>query len=191
MDDPIQLLQKIADNTSRNDSWWIALISGCAVILGAGITALFAYLVGMRTQQTDEKRLRAEVITRERLRWLQDIRQRLSHFYAQLDMQYTFLKRPIPMGETIEYQRALNEFSTQIIEQCNFMTLMLNPKKPHQAILRKALHEAIGFLKECTMLKNSGSVKFDDQHYTEIKQTAFDSLVEIGLETWRKIKLLE
>jgi hypothetical protein len=191
MGDPIQLLQKIADNTSRNESWWIALISGCSVILGAGITALFAYLVGMRTQQTEEKRLRAEVITRERLRWLQDIRQRLSHFYAQLDTQYTFLKQPIPTGEIVEYRKTLNEFSTQINEQCNFMTLMLNPKKPHQATLRKALHEAIGFLKECTVLKNSGSVIFDNKRYTEIKQTAFDPLVEIGLETWRKVKLLE
>lgn len=106
-------------------------------------------------------------------------------------MQYTFLKRPIPAGEIIEYQKALDEFSTQINEQCNFMTLMLNPEKPHQATLRKALHEATGFLKECTALKNSGSVKFDDKRYTEIKQTAFDSLVALGLETWRKIKLLK
>ena len=105
-------------------------------------------------------------------------------------MQYTFLKRPIPEGGFADYQEKVDIFSNQINEQCNFMTLMLNPKKEHQANLRKALHEAIRFLKECTKLKKQGAV-FDDSHYTLIKQTAFDSLVAIGVETWEQIKQLE
>lgn len=190
MEDSVQLLQKIADNTSHDDSWWIALISGGAGVLGAGLTAFFSYRMAIKAQHVEEKRLRAEIITTERLRWLQDIRQRLSHFYVQLDMQYNYLKRPIPDGKFADYQERVDTFSNQINEQCNVMTLMLNPEKVHQADLRKVLHEAIGFLRKCTKLKKS-EINFDDVHYTKIKQTAFDSLVAIGVETWDQVKRLE
>jgi hypothetical protein len=66
MDDPIQLLQKIADNTSHDNSWWIALISGGAGVLGASLTAFFSYRMAIKAHQTEEKRLRAEVVTTER-----------------------------------------------------------------------------------------------------------------------------
>ena len=191
MDDPIALLQKIADNTSHDNSWWVAMIAGGAGVLGAGLTAYFSYRIAIRSQQTEEKRLRAEVVTAERLRWLQDIRQRLSRFYAQLDMQYSYLKRPVPAGGQPDYQKEVDVFSNEINEQCNIITLMLNPQKQHQANLRDALHQALGFMVECVGIKSNGSTNFEDKKYLALKNAAFNSLTIIGIETWDRIKQLE
>jgi hypothetical protein len=191
MDESIQLLQKIADNTAHDNSMWVAIIAGGAGVLGATLTALFSYLIARKTQQTEEKRLRASVVTTERLRWLQDIRQRLSHYFVQMDMQYNYLHRPIPPGEKAAYQETLDNFSNEVNEQCNIIFLMLNPEKENQNNLRTAVQDGLRFIRECVKMKNSGSSSFDDNLYKAIKQKAFDSLTIIGIETWDRIKRLD
>lgn len=191
MDQSIQLLQKIADNTARDNSMWVAIIAGGAGVLGATLTALFSYLIARKTQQTEEKRLRASVVTTERLRWLQDIRQRLSHYFVRMDMQYNYLHRPIPAGEKATYQETLDNFSNEVNEQCNIIFLMLNPEKENQNNLRSAVQDGLRFIRECVKIKNAGSSAFDDNLYKAIKQKAFDSLTIIGIETWDRIKRLD
>jgi len=174
---------------------WTAIVAAGAAILGVSVTAIFSYFVAKKnsdTQQSIEgKRLRANIVTTERLRWLQDIRQRLSHLYAQTDMQYSHLKRPIAPGQQAISQAAFDKFSEEIMEQTNVITTLLNPNKPNQAKLMQSLQNKLAFLQRCFQLKSSGVTQFNDVDYASIKKDAFDALVDIGVETWKQIKNLE
>jgi len=190
-----QLLQQIADNTARDDSLWIAAVTGGAAILGAGVTAIFSYFVARKTAETQQhietKRLYATIVTTERLRWLQDIRQRLSHLYTQIDMQYNYLKRPIQQGQQANAQAEFDKFSMEIMEQTNNITLMLNPSDLDQKKLAQSLQDKQAFLLQCFAQRSIGTVQFNDQQYATLKQSAFDALIGIGSETWKQIKGLE
>ncbi len=157
MSEELQLLQKIADNTAQSDSMAIAFIAASAGVLGAGLTVLGNHVMSRMTSRTEEKRLRASIVTAERLRWLQDLRQRLARFYVQLDMQYNFLKRSVPATSEgkIEYQKQLDEFSSEVNEQCNIITLMMNPERPEQNNLKTALHNALFFVSQCVQKRNN------------------------------------
>lgn len=50
-----QLLQQIADNTARDDSLCIAVVSAGAAILGAGVTAIFSYFVAKKPLKLGSK----------------------------------------------------------------------------------------------------------------------------------------
>ena len=200
----LPLLQKIANNTDRNDSLTIAIVAGSSGVLGAALTALCGYLAVRKTQATEEKRLRASIVTTERLRWLHDVRQRLARFYVKLDMQYNFLKRPVPgtPEAKVEYQKALDEFSNEVNEQCNIISLMMNPDKPDQNNLKNTLQDAIAFVQQCVQKRNafvthpaalvlpvaSHQLEFDTDEYKRIKTKAFDSLTKIGVATWNRVK---
>lgn len=191
----LQILQQIADNTAHDNSVWVAAVSGGAAVLGAFAGALVSYIVARRAAesqlQIETARLRATVVTTERLRWIQDIRQRLSQLYRQMDMQYNHLKRPVPQGQSAQVQQTLDTLSAEIMEQSNVITLMLNPNKPEQAALRDALQQAMSFLSECFNKKSEGTAIFNDPRYASIKQVAFDALTSIGIQTWDRIQKLE
>lgn len=195
MSSELDLIQQIADNTARLDSVWIAAISGGAAVLGALAVVLANYLVARKSAESQLKietaRLRVTVVTTERLRWLQDIRQRLSKLYGQMDMQYYHLKRPVPKDQSAQFQQTLDTSSAEIIEQSNVITLMLNPKKPEQAALREALEESMAFLSQYTTKERSDVAVFDDTRYVLIKQKAFDALTSIGIQAWDRIQKLE
>lgn len=106
MADIPQLLQQIAGNTGRRGEIWIAAISGGAAVLAAAVSAVFSYGITARTvrsqEEVEERRLRAEIITAERLRWLHDLRQRVARLYTLMDMQYSYLKRRATTQEVLD-----------------------------------------------------------------------------------------
>lgn len=181
--------------TPDHTALWASIVAAGAAILGGAVTAIFSYFVAKKnsdTQQSiEEKRLRANIVTTERLRWLQDIRQRLSLLYAQTDMQYSHLKRPVASGQQASSQIAFDKFSEEIMEQTNVITTLLNPNKPNQAKLIQSLQSKLAFLQQCFQQKSSGSTQFNDASYAAIKKGAFEALVDIGIETWKQIKNLE
>ncbi len=115
--------------------------------------AVSSYFVAKKTAESqagiETARLRATLITSERLRWLQDIRQRLSRLYREMDMQYNHLKRPVVQAQSASFQGALDAQSGEIMEQSSVITLMLNPGKPEQQALRTAVNDALLFMLEC------------------------------------------
>lgn len=183
----LELLQQIANNTSGNASLWVAAIAAGSAVLGAAMATWVGYLTLRANLTVEMKKLETGLITAERLRWLQDLRHRLAQVYRQIDMQYNLLKRPA----TSEMQEMLDNLSSEVMEQCNVMTLMLNPNKEGQAALRDSLQKATAFLLECFNQRNGGETAFDDRQYTSIKQEAFDAMTSIGIITWRRIKRLE
>ena len=136
MHDTIKLLQQISDNTAMDNAVWVAAVAGGAAILGALISAIINYCVTNRSiksqEKVEDKKLKANIITTERLRWLQDIRGRLSQLYVQLDMQYNIIKRPIANQTQQQIQSMLDDYSSDIMLQTNMITLMLNNKDQEQ-----------------------------------------------------------
>ena len=195
MNDVVTLLQQIAHNTAKDSSLWVAVVAGGSAILVAALSASVGYLVASRTVRSQERieivRLRVSTITAERLRWLQDIRQRFSQLFAEIEMQYYHLKRTVPPDQAATDQQALDTFSAKIIAESNVIMLMLNPSKPDHAALQKALQQTLQFLNECFAQKDQGQVDFDGKRCILLKEAAFDSLTKIGIETWAQIKELK
>jgi len=192
------ILEEIARNTQPvppdNDIVWVAFISAGAVVVGSVITAVVTYYVTNRTNKAQAAneilRLKAEVVSRERLRWLQDLRHRLSKLYAQMDMQYVLLKQPLTITQA-EFQEQLNVFSMDIMEQVNTLTLMLNPEKAAQQELRDTLQDALSFMKTCFQDTTAQPQSFNDAEYQKLKTSAFDAATEIGAKAWEKVQELE
>lgn len=186
----LELLQQIARNTSTSETQAIAFISAGAALLGAFIGAFVSFLGILVNRNIELKRLKAGLIAAERLRWLQDIRQRLSSFYSDLDMQFNLLKRPVSDGPKT-FQQTMDTYSKSVSEQSNRIILMLNPEKKEQGELRKAINDAQTFFLKCISSKTMAEASFDDDMYASIKTRAFDSLTAIGRQTWKQVKDLQ
>jgi hypothetical protein len=181
-------------NVPAGSSTLIALISAAAGVFGALAGGLASYLIARQKAKSDleleTKRLQANLVAAERLRWLQDIRERLSNLYKQLDLQYNLLKRPVAPALSATKQQQLDEMSSEIMEQCNMITLMLNPVKPDQAALQDALQDALAFMLTAFQLAAGGTTAFNDTEYAKHKQAAFHAMTRLGVETWRQVKSL-
>jgi len=191
----VELLAQIAENTKPdNQAVWVAAISSASALLGAGIGAFLLFRGTSRQiesqKEIEEKKLKVNIVTTERLRWLQEIRARSSEFYANLDMNYNLLKRPINPQQNPEYQKQADDISQKVMVQCNQIILLLNPAKKQQEKLRNACNDAFEFFMNCVLKRNIGEFDFDDKQYILIKNDFFDALTEIGAETWEKIKEL-
>lgn len=193
-ENPILSHTKRQDDSLASPSLLVALVTGAAGVLGAFAGALASYLVARAKAKSDleleTKRLSANVIATERLRWLQDIRQRLSTFFQQLDLQYNLLKRPLKLETASATQQQLDEMSSEVMAQCNMITLMLNPTKPDQAELGDSLQRSLKFVQLVFQQVSIGAPAFDDTQYSANKQAAFDAMTRVGVETWRQVKSL-
>lgn len=118
----LELLQKIAENTSSNTSMHIALVAGGSAVAGALASALLSYFGIVRTVRAqtliERQKLQATVVTTERLRWLQDLRAKVAAFYAQIEMQLSHLERPVGAIQAAKYQETLDALSMEVMSQC-------------------------------------------------------------------------
>ncbi|WP_147436927.1 hypothetical protein [Alkalispirillum mobile] len=188
----IELLQQIADNTSTNTNLWVAVIAATAAISGAIVTGILQYFTeskrAKRANEIEEKKLRANIVATERLRWLQDVRERLSKLYTHLDMQYSFLKRA---GNPAQLQQTLDEYSFVVMQEIHHISLLLNPEKPDQKKLKRALAVKQKILLKCFSRKSQQLSQIHDKRYALVKNIAFNSLTTVGARTWRQIKDLD
>ncbi|EJF31673.1 MULTISPECIES: hypothetical protein [Enterobacteriaceae] len=181
-------------NVPTSTSTIIALISGAAGIFGALAGGLASLYVARHKAKSDleleTKRLQANLVATERLRWLQDIRKRFSNLYSQLDMQYNFAKRTVDNSDIAIIQKQLDEMSSEIMEQCNMIMVMLNTAKPDQAKLYDVLQQVLRFIPRVFQQAPAKITNIHDKEYGEYKQAAFDAMTRLGVETWRQVKSL-
>lgn len=197
MSNLIQLLQQVADNTAKDDSLWIAAVSGGSAILGAMVSAIFSYCTTNRTikfqNDIEDKKLKATIITAERIRYLQDLREKVAEFYTQLDMQISHLQRPVntdPQSRT-EYQELLDKFSIESMRKCYAIFPMLIREKDEQKELYFALNESLELARSYFKQKGHEPLEIDMTQYAAIKTKAFIALEAIGIKAWKKIKKLK
>ena len=192
----IQILQQIADNTADDKSAvWIAAISSGSVILGAIVSAAISYFITNRSIASQEKleqtKLKVTIVTSERLRWLQDVRSRISNLYVNLDMQYNLIKRPVGSKTPEQIQVVLDEYSSKINSEINMIYLMLNNKDKIQIDLRRELHNVLIFMSDCFSQTTNLAQSFNDLDYGNMKNKIFECTTELGTETWDQISNLK
>ena len=191
----LELLQKIVENTSSNSSLQVAWVAGGSAVAGALLTAVLSYFGIRHTIKSqhaiEQQKLQATIVSAERLRWLQDIRTRMSDVYAKMDMQFNLLQRPVSAPNQSTRQKELDDLSSEIMVQVNIIHLMLNPEKGAQAKLRNSLQLNQQFLAAHFSDPQQATTESSYIAYQQIKQGAFDALTEIGVETWRQVKALQ
>lgn len=189
----LELLQKIAENTSSNSSMHIALVAGGSAVAGALASALLSYFGIVRTirAQTliERQKLQATVVTTERLRWLQDLRAKVAAFYAQIEMQLSHLERPV--SATAKYQETLDALSMEVMSQCYAIFPMLDTAKEDQSKLRSALDASLTFARARFAEKTNEEMRIDLAPFANFKDDAFSALEEIGRKAWKKVQALE
>lgn len=189
------ILQQIADNTASDNAVWVAAVSGGAAVLGATVSALVSYFVTKRStkaqQEIENKRLRATIVTSERLRWLQDIRGRLAELYKHLDMQFNLIQRPLGNMTQQQMQDMLDDYSGQIMTDVHMITLMLNDKDQEQIDLRQELQNVLAFMQACFSQTTASAQTFNTLQYAQMKTNIFNLATIIGSETWKQISNLE
>lgn len=191
----LELLQKIAENTSSNSSMHVALVAGGSAVAGALASALLSYFGIVRTVRSqtliERQKLQATVVTTERLRWLQDLRAKVAVFYAQIEMQLSHLERPVYAPQGAKYQETLDSLSMQVMSQCYAIFPMLDTEKEDQKTLRSALDSSLSFAKDRFAEKTNHALQIDMAPFASLKAEAFGALEAIGRKAWKKVQSLE
>lgn len=198
----VQLLQAIADNTSSNDSLWVAAVAGGSAVLGAAISALLAYfsanrsaVVQLSTAKTgadlEYKKLRASIVTTERLRWLQELRAKVAEFYSHIDMQVMHIERLVNPNVKPITRDEMDSISKEAALRSNLVLLMLNPKNSEQKELFESIDAALSFVNNTLGAAGSSSIAPNRIEIAKIKKRSFDSMQKIGSTAWAKVQELE
>ncbi|KAA1201326.1 hypothetical protein [Vibrio cholerae] len=186
----MEVLEKIAENTASSiDPVWVAAITGGTAILTALITVGSTVYIQSKNSKLEHQKLIADVITRERMRWLKELRDLASSNYVYIDFQYNLLKRKIEVPNEV-FQSQLDEISKKIMKQSNDIILMLNKNDPVQAVVFNSIQDVQKFILKCVGEATLDAQSFDDVRYGEIKNKFFNAMNEIGCETWSQIKTL-
>lgn len=194
MQTEIELLQRIAENTSSNSSMSVALAAGGAAFAGTLISALLSYFGIARTirAQTliERQKLQATVVTAERLRWLQDLRGKVAAFYAQVEVQMSHLERPISAIHSKELQEEIDSISMEVMSSCYAILPMLDSANAEQSKLRSALNDSLTFAKAKLSEKTHERLSIDMSPFARQRTEAFGALEEIGRKAWKKVQAL-
>lgn len=178
--------------TEPDNHLWVPLITGASAILGAAVVAVTSLFAGRQTlkatRDVETKKLHVTLVTSERLRWLQDLRGRLSILYADLDWQRDLIRRPVHPSKHETTQRELDEISKRVMVDVNNIHLMLSPDSPHQRELRNALQEALALVMSAQDARTHAETS---ENYSSIKNRAFKALTLIGRDAWDKVKKLQ
>lgn len=186
----MEVLERIAENTASTiDPVWVAAITGGTAILTALITVGSTVYIQLKNNDLEHQKLIADVITRERVRWLKELRDLVGTNYVYIDLQYNLLKREIDVPRD-QFQSKLDEISTKIMKQSNEIILMLNKNDPVQGEVFNSIQDVQNFILECVNTATLEAQSFDDARYGKIKNKIFNAMNEIGCETWRQIKNL-
>lgn len=191
----IPILERIAENTSKNDSLWVATIAGGFAILGALVAGLLSYLAARASlaaqAKLERQRLVATVVSAERLIWLKELRFKTAEFFTKMDLQIGYLERPVDKSNPAALQQLLDSYAEQAVALSHGIFPMLNSTKEHQKALSDAINNTLLFMNTLVGRKTLDALKIDKLPYAEIKTHAFKALEQIGVKAWDKVQGLE
>lgn len=198
----VALLQKIAQNTESTDSIWIAVIAGSSALAGAGISAWVSNQAAkraegaqLRTAQeqaaTERQKLRASIVTAERLRWLQDLRTKVADFYSYIDMQVMHIERSLHPSKTKITEQEMDAISREAGLRGNQIMLLLNPSNTEQLALLTCVNESLAFMNDAFREATLRQQPPNRSLIAHIKSGSFDSMYKIGTKAWKKVQGLE
>lgn len=169
---------------------WVAGITGATAVLTALITSVIAYKMNKNTLKLERDKIKADVITKERMLWLKQLRENASKFFSEMDFNYNLLKRPVSVP-IAEYQEDLDTLAKSIMKNSNDLLLCLNKEDDTQLALFNSINEIQLFILHCSSIKTLSAHPLDDVKYKKIKETFFKAMENIGNETWKQVKSFE
>lgn len=198
----IELLKEIASNTASHNSLWIAVVAGGSAVLGAAVSACLAYFAASKAaniqkeiaaQHSDleQKKLRASIVTAERLRWLQDLRLQVAEFYSYIDIQTMHIQRLLDPRVTPISRDDLDKISKDAGLKANLILLMLNREKPEQELLFQSINSALIFINNLLRDIGDTSPVPNRQEIANIKKISYQAMNEIGAKAWLKVQALD
>ncbi|WP_131658059.1 hypothetical protein [Ectopseudomonas composti] len=198
----IELLKEIASNTASKDSLWIALVAGGSGVLGAAVSALIAYFAANRATHIQKniaeqssslelKKLRASIITTERLRWLQDLRSQVAEFYSYIDIQTLHIERLLDPRVTPISRDELDRISKEAGLKANLILLMINRESTEQDQLFRSINSALIFINKLLANIANPTNSLNRQEIAEIKEASYKAMHEIGEKVWNKVQALD
>lgn len=187
-----------------SDTIWGALIGALAGAIGAIIGNIFSLIHQSNSNKTEIKKINAEVITRERLRWLQSLRADYTDFVVETRLRFfdvdSYYRKLQKNTNTPEMTDNLNTEMEGIIKNGLEKITKLRRKIRLNLNLKKVSHNSLnGKLSEILRLVNSiHDLPFEQLNLNEATETFFrlvneaDEFMEvIGKEVWEKVKNLE
>lgn len=198
----IELLKEIASNTTSQNSLWIAVVAGGSAVLGAAVSACLAYFAASKAANIqreiaaqhsafEQKKLRASIVTSERLRWLQDLRSQVAEFYSYVDIQVMHIQRILDPRATPISRDDLDKISKEAGLKANLVLLMLNREKTEQELLYQSINSALIFINELLRDIGDASPAPNREDITRIKKTSYQAMHEISAKAWLKVQALD
>ena len=169
-----------------------AITTGVFTLLGVGLMALQQHKTNKlnldRQDKLEANKLKVSLVTAERLRWLQDLRGKVSAFYADAEELTDLLRIPHSPLEESRRKSELARLHRELRIAASNITLMLSPGDPDQQRL-------IGQIKS-TRDHIAGYMSEDGteprlEEITEDREDALASLTIVGAEAWRQVQALE
>ncbi|MFT5722455.1 MAG: hypothetical protein ACI9W6_002784 [Motiliproteus sp.] len=187
----IELLEKIVTNTNSSmDPLWVAGITGATAVLTALATSVIAYKMNKNTLTLEREKIKAEIITKERMLWLKQLRENASDLFSDMDLFYSLLKSD-RSSPTVEKQKELSKLSKPILTKSNALMFCLIKKDDAQLALYNSINEIQKFMVEYPKTRSSVESANPDEEYIALKESFTTAMENIGSETWRQIKGLE
>jgi hypothetical protein len=126
---------------------WITLITALSTLIAGIVGSVITYKVGYKNIQAQREieraKIKAELITQQRLLWLKDLKNDCIEFYADLDMQYNLLKRIQSSADHSALQPQFDAYAQNVRRRSHNIILTLNPQKVTQNRLRECTQKAL------------------------------------------------
>ncbi|CAN7534053.1 hypothetical protein LJR143_003637 [Pseudoxanthomonas sp. LjRoot143] len=169
-----------------------AITTGIFTLLGVGLMALQQHKTNKlnldRQDRLENSKLKVSLVTAERLRWLQDLRERVSAYFADAEELVDLLRVPASPLEEKSRNDELGRLHRELRTAANNITLMLSPGDPDQ----QKLIDQITSTRD--HINGYMSAEPDEPRPVEIAQNrdkALSSLTVVGAEAWRQVQALE
>ena len=141
-----------------------------------------------RQERVETNKLKVSLVTAERLRWLQDLRTRVSTYYADAEQLTELLIVPVDAREERQRKIELNRLQRELRIAANNITLMLSPLDSEQQKLidqiKSTRDHVSGYMSQEALQPQMGDIAID-------REEALASLTKVGSEAWRQVQALE
>lgn len=169
-----------------------AITTGVFTLLGVGLMALQQHRTNKlnldRQDKLETNKLKASLVTAERIRWLQDLRARVSAYYADAEELTNLLTTPTMPLDDRSKKNEMGRLHRDLKIAANNITLMLSPLDPDQNVLIFYIESTRRHI-DSYMSANALEPRIED--IVKDRENGFVALTKVGAEAWRQVQALE
>lgn len=169
-----------------------AITTGVFTLLGVSLMAMQQHKTTKlnldRQNKLETNKLKATLVTAERLRWLQDLRARVSSYYADAEELTDLLIIPVSGPEEKARNKELGRLHRELRIAANNVTLMLSPSDPDQ---KRLIDQIESTRKHIDGYMSAHAFQPRIEEIARDREQALAALTIVGTEAWRQVQALE